>query len=71
MKFGVTLLPDSLASLRDRAALAEEMGFEYLGVGDSQSLFRELYVSLSVVATATSKVRLGPTVTNPLTRHPA
>ena len=71
MKFGVTLLPDGLASLRDRARLAEEMGFDYIGIGDSQSLFRELYVSLSVVAMSTSSVRLGPTVTNPLTRHPA
>lgn len=71
MKFGVTLLPDNLATLRDRAMLAEQMGFDYVGIGDSQSLFRELYVSLSVVAMATSRVRLGPTVTNPLTRHPA
>ena len=29
------------------------------------------YLSLSVVANATSKVRIGPTVTNVLTRHPA
>ena len=71
MKFGVTLLPDSLEALVRRARLAEEMGFDYLGVGDSQSLFRELYVSLSAVAVSTRRVMLGPTITNPLTRHPA
>lgn len=71
MKFGVVLAPDNLTLLRQRAQLAEEMGFDYIGIGDSQSLFRELYVSLSVVALATSQVRIGPTVTNPLTRHPA
>ena len=71
MKFGVTLLPDSLEALARRARLAEDMGFYYVGVGDSQSLFRELYVSLSVIAMSTKRVMLGPTITNLLTRHPA
>ena len=71
MKFGVTLLPDSLDALARRARLAEGMGFDYVGVGDSQSLFRELYVSLSMLAMTTQRVMLGPTITNPLTRHPA
>jgi 5,10-methylenetetrahydromethanopterin reductase len=71
MKFGVLLAPDNLTLLRQRAQLAEAVGFDYIGIGDSQSLFRELYVSLSVIALATSQVRIGPTVTNPLTRHPA
>ncbi|HJN87657.1 MAG: LLM class flavin-dependent oxidoreductase [Dehalococcoidia bacterium] len=71
MKFGVIIQPDNLAQLPERARLAEEAGFDYLGVAESQSLARELYVSLSVVAQATKKVRIGPTVTNPLTRHPA
>lgn len=71
MKFGVTLLPGDLRGLAGRARLAEEVGFDYIGIGDSQSLFRELYVSLSVVAMHTERARLGPTVSNPLTRHPA
>ena len=71
MKFGVIIQPDNLAKLPERASLAEEVGFDYLGVAESQSLVRELYVSLSVVAQATQKARIGPTVTNPLTRHPA
>lgn len=71
MKFGVTVLPEGLEALAGRARRAEEAGFDYVGVGDSQSLFRELYVSLSVAAMATGRVRLGPTVSNPLTRHPA
>ncbi len=71
MKFGVILQPDDLARLPERACLAEDVGFDYLGVAESQSLARELYVSLSVVAQATKKARIGPTVTNPLTRHPA
>ena len=71
MKFGVTMLPDNLETLANRARLAEAAGFDYIGIGDSQSLFRELYVSLSVVAMSTRQAMLGPTVSNPQTRHPA
>ena len=71
MKFGVTLLADDLGKLAERARLAEQIGFDYIGVADSQSLFRELYVSLTVVAQVTSQARIGTAVTNPLTRHPA
>ena len=71
MKFGVTMFPNSLADVASGARLAEEMGFDYVGIADSQSLARELYVTLGVVAASTERVILGPTVSNPLTRHPA
>ena len=71
MKFGVTLFPNSLADIARDARLAEDLGFDYVGIADSQSLARELYVALSVVAMSTQRVMLGPTVSNPLTRHPA
>ena len=71
MKFGVSIVPHDLNETAGSARLAENQGFDYIGIPDSQSLWRELYLSLSVVANATSKVRIGPTVTNVLTRHPA
>ena len=71
MKFGVTMFPNSLDDVAKAARLAEQMGFDYVGVADSQSLARELYVTLGVVAASTERVLLGPTVSNPLTRHPA
>ena len=71
MKFGVTMFPNSLADVASGARLAEEMGFDYVGIADSRSLARELYVTLGVVAASTERVMLGPTVSNPLTRHPA
>ena len=71
MKFGVTMFPGSLDVLDKQARLAEDMGFDYLGIADSQSLARELYVTLSVAAMSTKRVMLGLTVSNPLTRHPA
>ena len=71
MKFGVAIVPHDLKETAASAKLAEDLGFDYIGIPDSQSLWRELYLSLSVVANATSRVRIGPTVTNALTRHPA
>ena len=71
MKFGVSLVPHDLTETAASARLAEELGFDYVGIPDSQSLWKELYLSLGVVAGATSKVGIGPTVTNALTRHPA
>ena len=71
MKFGVTMFPNNLEDVARGARLAEEKGFEYVGIADSQSLARELYVTLGVVAASTERVMIGPTVSNPLTRHPA
>ncbi len=56
--------------LRDRAALAEALGYDMVGIGDVPMHYRELYVSLAVVASATERVDIGPLVTNPITRHP-
>jgi 5,10-methylenetetrahydromethanopterin reductase len=68
-RFGIVFLPESLTGWGDLCRLAEDVGFEWLGVADSQSVFRELYVALTVAALHTRRVRLGPLVTNPLTRH--
>lgn len=71
VRCGVLFLPRRIAEIAEDARLAEAAGFDLLGIGDSQSLFQEVYVSLAVASVHTSRVRLGPTVTNPLTRHPA
>ena len=68
-RFGIVLLPESLAEFGALSAAAEDSGFDWLGVADSQSVFRELYVALTLAALRTRRVRLGPLVTNPLTRH--
>lgn len=68
---GVLFLPRRIAEVAEHARLAEAAGFDLLGIGDSQSLFQEVYVSLVMAAVHTSRTRLGPSVTNPLTRHPA
>ncbi len=51
------------------ARAAESAGFELLGLGDNQTLWLDVYISLALAAQATNSIRLGPTVTNAVTRH--
>ncbi|MBI3747119.1 MAG: TIGR03842 family LLM class F420-dependent oxidoreductase [Chloroflexi bacterium] len=72
MQFGFTLKPDhtierTLALTRQ----AEAAGFEYGWLFDSHVLWRDPYPLLTLMAQATSKMRLGTCVTNPATREPS
>jgi 5,10-methylenetetrahydromethanopterin reductase len=52
--------------------VAEDAGcFELLTTGDSQSLWADPFVSMTVAALHTTRPRLAITVSNPVTRHPA
>ncbi len=71
VRFGIICLARSLEEAVADARLAEEVGFSLVGVADSQSLYRELHVTAALCARATGRVWIGPTVSNPITRHPA
>jgi probable F420-dependent oxidoreductase len=71
MQFGFTLKPDH--TLERTLALtrqAEAAGFDYGWLFDSHVLWREPYVLLTLMAQATTRMRLGTCVTNPATREP-
>jgi probable F420-dependent oxidoreductase len=71
MQFGFTLKPDH--TLQRTLALtrqAEAAGFDYGWLFDSHVLWREPYVLLTLMAQATTRLRLGTCVTNPATREP-
>ena len=70
-RLGLLCLPRTVESAVADARLAEDVGFAMVGVADSQSVFRELYTTLALCAQATRRVKLGPSVTNAITRHPA
>src|SRR5262245_58150737 len=53
------------------ARAVERHGYDLLGISDSQSISRDVYVTLAHCATATARVRLGSRVITPVTRHPA
>lgn len=48
---------------------AENWGFTGVLVADSQNLTGDIWVELALAGAATSRLRLGPGVTNPLTRN--
>jgi 5,10-methylenetetrahydromethanopterin reductase len=72
VKFGLTMLHEN-ETPQEGAALArfaEDTGFDFAGFADSQSIFRECYACLAVASAATKRLMLGPSVTNPVSRHP-
>jgi probable F420-dependent oxidoreductase len=72
MQFGFTLKPEH--SLERTVALtkqAEQAGFTYGWLFDSHVLWREPYPLLTLMAQATTRMRLGTCVTNPATREPS
>ena len=70
MRFGFIFFARDLRSVGPLARLGEEQGFDLIGLCDSPSLAFDPYVALTLAAQHTTRVRLGPGVTNPQTRHP-
>lgn len=68
--FGASLVCDDLAKLPGWVRTVEDCGFDVIGLTDSPALYPETYVTGAIVAQNTTRVRFGPRVTNPLTRHP-
>jgi 5,10-methylenetetrahydromethanopterin reductase len=58
------------ARLADLAVLAESAGFDDFWLADER-FFREVYACLTLCALRTRRIRLGPCVTDPYSRHPA
>lgn len=53
----------------DLAHAAEELGFDAAWLADSQLYTKDVYVGLALAADRTTRIKLGPGVTNPITRH--
>jgi probable F420-dependent oxidoreductase len=71
MQFGFTLKPDhTIERTIALARQAEAAGFEYGWLFDSHVLWRDPYPLLTLMAQATTTLRLGTCVTNPATREP-
>ncbi len=59
-------LPHMLACLK----VAEDVGFDHVWFGDSHLIWHEVGPYLTAAALATTRMRVGPLVSNPVTRHP-
>jgi 5,10-methylenetetrahydromethanopterin reductase len=70
VKFDVAILAtESLPDVVRQVQLAERLGYDTAWITDSHLVCRELWVTLAACATATSRIRLGPGVTVPHSRH--
>lgn len=68
---GLLLLPTYPADrLVELARGAERLGYDYLWLADER-FFREVYASLALCALRTERIKLGPCVTDPYSRHPS
>jgi probable F420-dependent oxidoreductase len=69
MQFGITIKPDmTVERIVSLTRQAEDAGFEYGWMFDSHVLWLECYPMLTLMATNTKRMKLGPCVTNPATR---
>lgn len=70
IEIGIVLEPrGDVRKLVERARLAEDLGFDFIGVTDGQMIWSDAVVALTASALATKRLRMGPWVTNPVTRH--
>jgi len=59
-------LPHVIACLK----VAEDVGFDHVWFGDSHLIWHETGPYFTAAAMSTSRLRIGPLVANPVTRHP-
>lgn len=58
-----------IQDISDVAIFAEESGFDYFLVPD-EGFTRDVFVALTSIALRTKKIKFGPAIVNPYTRHP-
>lgn len=72
MRYGVTLQGvDDPAGFGELARWIEDLGYDDLWITDSSLHAGDVYVYVTLALHATSRLRVGIAVTNPITRHPA
>ncbi len=71
VRFGIGAMLQNMPAYLPWARQVEQAGFDLIGYGDTQSLLPDAFVALSAIAAVTDRIKLCPTVSNPVTRHPA
>ena len=70
MKFDIAILATQpVTEIVQQVQLAESLGYDTVWMTDTHLVCRELWVTLAACAVATRRIRLGPGVTVPHTRH--
>jgi 5,10-methylenetetrahydromethanopterin reductase len=60
---------EPISRFAELARRAEDLGFEMAWLADSPLYTKDVFVALTLAAAATGRIRLGPGVANPVTRH--
>ena len=72
LKYGVGMgRTESIHEVPQQARLAEDLGYDHVTFIDSQNLSRDNVSMMTMAAANTSRIRIGPGVTQPFTRHMA
>lgn len=71
MKISLHIVPEDLDATLARGARAEAGGFHQVWISESHLSVREVFVVLTMLATRTTRVHIGPSVTNPVLRDPS
>lgn len=59
-----------LDDFREQVRLADQLGFDVIGVGDSPAGWHDVYISMAIAAQEAPKATIMPFVTSPFVRHP-
>jgi 5,10-methylenetetrahydromethanopterin reductase len=71
LPLSVNLMPEApISDVVELAMLAEEIGCARCWVYDEGLVTRDVYVTLTAIAANTSRIPIGPGITNPFVRHP-
>jgi 5,10-methylenetetrahydromethanopterin reductase len=65
---GLVFAPRSPEQIVETIRAMEESGFSFAGLLDTHSRSMDVYVALAIAAANSSRIRIGPCVTNPNTR---
>lgn len=69
MRLGAQFLPENFDDYIASVQTAEQSGYEFAWLVDSQILWQDVYVYLTHGLQATERITFGTAVTNPVTRH--
>jgi alkanesulfonate monooxygenase SsuD/methylene tetrahydromethanopterin reductase-like flavin-dependent oxidoreductase (luciferase family) len=70
VKFDIGILGNQpVPTIVRQAQLAESLGYDTVWISDTHLVCRELWVTLTACALGTSRIRLGPGIAVPHTRH--
>jgi alkanesulfonate monooxygenase SsuD/methylene tetrahydromethanopterin reductase-like flavin-dependent oxidoreductase (luciferase family) len=72
VSFGLMFRPGHfpLSHILACVRVAEDVGFDHVWFGDSHLIWHEVGPYLTAAAMSTTRMRVGPLVSNPVTRHP-